>query len=229
MTAPVESTDSPDPDIEERCTLAVDGYIRRAQSLVESIVPALVNFTVLLFLVHDRFDETMIGPLLELDTSKQTVTHHGGEMRRDHPQSAFLCHVVDRGQYTWRFEWLKLNYALYWSSTLGIWKCAKGFTPSLDNIFTIGSQVGYGFAANAGTLVSPVTGKGADGGVKYGRRCSDRDVVEMVIDLDRLQLSYLINGKDYGKAYSIEKTAYRAAINMCKVGDSVRIVHDQLQ
>lgn len=228
MAAPLASNASPDQDIEERCGLAVDGFIRRAQSLVDAIVPALVNFTVLLFLVHDRFDDTLIGPLLKLDPSKQTVTHHGGEMRRDRPQSAFLRNIVDRGQHSWRFEILKMNYALYWSSTLGVWKCAKGLTPSLDNIFTIGNQVGYGFAANSGTLVNPSSGKGADGGVKYGKPCSDRDVVEMVIDLDRLQLSYIINGKSYGPAFrDIEPTAYRAAVNMCKVGDSVRIVHDQ--
>lgn len=177
---------------------------------------------------HDEWDPQLIGPLLQLDAQNHTVTMTGGDSKREMAQSAFLRNVVSRGQYKWRFKWMKLNHALYWSSTLGIWKADKGLTPKIDNIFTLGNHIAYGFAANAGTLVDPSTGSGGDGGTKYGTPCHDRDIIEMCIDLDRLELGYTINGKDYGKAFDIEKTAYRAAVNLCKLNDSVKIIHDVL-
>jgi len=206
--------------------MTVDGFIRRAQSTVERVIPTLVNHIVLILLVHDRWDEDLIGPLLELNQHTHTVTMNGDDLRREFPQSAFLRTVVDRGQYKWRFQWMKLNYALHWSCTIGIWKCGQGFSPRIDGVFTLGQHVAYGFAANAGTLVDPSTGSGGDGGRRYGAPCSDNDIVEMCIDLDRLELGYTINGKDYGPAFEIEKTAYRAAVNLCKINDSIRIVHD---
>jgi len=206
--------------------MTVDGFIRRAQSSLDRVIPTLVNYIVMMFLLHDRWDEDLLGPLLSLNQHTHTVTMTGGDLRREHPQSAFLCNVVDRGQYKWRFQWTKLKYALYWSSTIGIWKCSQGFSPQTNGIFTLGEHVAYGFAANAGTLVDPSSGSGGDGGTRYGAPCSDNDIVEMCIDLDRLELGYTINGKDYGPAFEIEKTAYRAAVNMCKLHDSIRIIHD---
>ena len=47
----------------------------------------------------------------------------------------------------------------------------------------------------------------------YGRTCVDGDIVEMILNLYDLTLSYKINNKDYSKAFDVEKTSYRAAIS----------------
>ena len=46
----------------------------------------------------------------------------------------------------------------------------------------------------------------------------------MYVDFDKLQLSYIINGKDYGVAFKITKGKYKVAINMYQEGDIISLV-----
>ena len=76
-------------------------------------------------------------------------------------------------------------------------------------------MVGYGFAYNIGVLTDVKTGS-ADTEMKYGVKARSGDIVEMHCDMNRLELSFRVNGIDYGVAYKdIEKTEYRAAVNLC--------------
>eukprot|EP01083_Nonionella_stella_P164897 547251_1 len=45
----------------------------------------------------------------------------------------------------------------------------------------------------------------------------------MVLDLKKFQLRYIVNGKDYGVAFKVERTTYRAAVSM-KQRTAVEIV-----
>ena len=48
----------------------------------------------------------------------------------------------------------------------------------------------------------------------YGADCNTNGVIMMTLDLNKLSLSYSINGCDYGKAFDVENTQYRAAITV---------------
>ena len=148
-----------------------------------------------------------------------------GFFRRQLPNTAFMSNVIDRGRYSWRFRLIQVEPLRYWTMTIGIWKCRKdkSVVAAMNHIFTIGKQAGYGFAANCGCLVNPETGHGEEERT-YGCWCGDGDVVEMHVDLERLELSYVINGTDYGTAFNIEKTAYRAAVNLSQIGDCIEII-----
>ena len=39
-------------------------------------------------------------------------------------------------------------------------------------------------------------------------------MVVMTLDLDELTLSYTLKGKDYGKAFDVEQTEYRAVVTL---------------
>ncbi len=46
----------------------------------------------------------------------------------------------------------------------------------------------------------------------------------MIVDCNKQELKYIINGVDYGKAFDIENKKYRAAVNLYEGGDSIRLL-----
>ena len=62
-------------------------------------------------------------------------------------------------------------------------------------------------------------------GSKYGVRCKNGDIIEMILNLNTLCLSYKINEKNYGTAFkNIENTSYRAAITFFVNGEKVTLI-----
>jgi len=173
---------------------------------------------------NDAWDTRQIGDMMELNENQ--VTFSGGHGRSaERGNSAFLTNIVDHGVHRWTFK-VNLRFCHWWASTIGIWKCSDQSTPPRNDIFTlIGEGRAYGFNLSEGTLVDPITGKvHIPSPVQYGQRCIGVKVVEMVLDLDQLELKYIINGRDYGKAFSVEEGAYRAAVNLSRIGDSVEVM-----
>jgi len=215
---------------DERTRMLITGFIRETAEVLDrtrlgfsifNAVPRDLSVICLIYVANDRFSADAIGDIMGLYQKRLTLT--GGFSRRQLPNSAFLSNVIDRGRYSWRFRLIEVATKQYWTSTIGIWKCRKGAAPPINRIFTLGEHVAYGFAANIGALVDPATGH-EDEERPYGLWCRGGDIVEMHIDLTRCQLSFKINGVDYGKAFDIEKTAYRAAVNMSQVDDAVEII-----
>ena len=46
----------------------------------------------------------------------------------------------------------------------------------------------------------------------------------MVLDLGELELKFIIDGTDYGTAFTVEKGTYRAAVNLSEIGDTVELL-----
>jgi len=195
----------------------------------------LIEYLCLLYFEIDRFDTASVGASMELQLGGHKVT-----MGADQPESAFLCQIIDSRcrRYTWTLRLNRLAFAHYWTTTIGIYKCRRATTkpPRTAGIFTIDGEyvgdpkgiknVAYGFAANKGTLVEADSGSGADGeeATRYGQRCGTGDVVEMSLDFEALEVSFTINGTSYGRAFAVEDTEYRAAVNLCQAGDSIQIM-----
>ncbi len=173
----------------------------------------------------DDWDRNQIGDLIQLKENRISFTGgngHGHKIERGN--SAFLSNVVDCGVHRWRFR-TDLRFCTWWSSTIGIWKCSNGSNPPKNDIFTLGENQGYGFNLSEGTLVDTVTGKVSSvSPVHYGQRCIGVNVVEMVLDLDELELKFIINGRDYGKAFTVDKGSYRTAVNLSRIRDSVELM-----
>ena len=59
---------------------------------------------------------------------------------------------------------------------------------------------------------------------KYGIECTDGDHIEMELNMDELHVKYIINDKDYGKAFDVQAETYRAAVHLYREGDKLRIM-----
>lgn len=216
-------------------TELVGGFVREAQKLLsaQARIPPLIEYLCLVYFVIDCFDTGSIGSSMKLQQNGHKVT-----MMKDRPESAFLRHVVDARcrHYTWRFRFNRLRFAHFWTTTIGIWKCRKATSssPKTDGIFTIdgaypkdpagASHIAYGIAANKGTLVDPESGSGGDGGASFGKMCGTGDIVDMMLDFEKLELHFSVNGTAYGCAFAVEDTEYRAAVNLSQKGDSIQIM-----
>lgn len=66
-------------------------------------------------------------------------------------------------------------------------------------------------------------------GKEYGVNPKNGSIIEMILDLDNLTLSYIIDGKDYGKAFDIEKGKYRLGLYMRVEGDSLTLMPNKSQ
>jgi len=235
----LESRDNvhPNAPIVQRPSELVRGYVREAQGQLRRVnrISPLIEYLCFMYFEIDRFDTASVGASMELQLNARKLT-----MCAEKPESAYLRHTVDSRcrRYTWKLRFNRLAFAHYWTFTIGIYKCGKSSTKSLrtQGIFTIDGAypndpngkkcVAYGFAANKGVLLDADSGSGGDSekSQRYGKRCGTGDVVEMTLDFDALELHYAINGTAYGCAFSVEDTQYRAAVNLCRRGDSIQIM-----
>ena len=171
----------------------------------------------------DRWDALQIGDLMTMEGNRVTFT--GDPMtRRTGGNSAFLTEVMERGVHRWTFR-TNIHFVHWWSATIGIWKCTDNADPPRNNIFTLGENRGYGLNLCQGTLVDTITGRSGPCEplqTNYVDISFGTNEIEMVLDLNKGELKYIINGHDYGKAFDVATgCSYRAAINLSQIGDSV--------
>ena len=78
---------------------------------------------------------------------------------------------------------------------------------------------GYGYAYGFGIKVI-----NAGSREKYGKICVTGDIIDMYCDLNNLQLRFSVNGIDQGISHKIEKTKYKAAVNLFIKDDSIQLL-----
>eukprot|EP01084_Bolivina_argentea_P166138 288520_1 len=201
---------------------AIDGYIRILQklltdnSLYTHAIPSIINHICLCFYYrYDEFDKKCIADAMKLsgNTLNQIRTGMG---------TAFLTNKISEGQHRWKFQ---LGHSVDWT-LIGIFKTRNKIV--LDTYFSRGGfDKGYTYISCDGRLGSETSGDWAGNPRHYGKfKPKEGDIIEMIVDFDSLELSYIVNGIDFGVAFKIEKTEYRAAIAMYYLADSITLLED---
>lgn len=107
------------------------------------------------------------------------------------------------GIHTWTFRIDNKNSSWH---VLGIWKLDKEF----ERVY----KHGYGYVLSEGFLANP--NKYGSFGRQYGIHCKNNDVIEMIVDMDKLCISYKVNDQELGIAFKdIEETKYKAGLTTC--------------
>ena len=155
-------------------------------------------------------------------------------------QSAFLTRKVSgKGVYTWKFrvEQFVTNYN-GWDWIIGVWKTNKERKErrAVQSYFTPnGKDDGYGWLGSCCKLTDPLRNgcyfaskdeNGVFSERDYGERLSNGDIVEMILDLEKLEIHWAKNGKHYPIAHkNIEDCEYKAAVMLATTNSKIRLMN----
>eukprot|EP01084_Bolivina_argentea_P070705 128570_1 len=206
----------------------VYGYIRKMENILfhDMNIPKNIATIVLLFSAfNDEWDSNCIGKRMKIDP-KTNILKIVAKASVCSYQSAYLKTICEPPyKYFWRFQIIKDDgINRYWNMNIGIWKINVG-KPHTNSYFTATDHNGYAFIASDGILTDATAESRRSSGYKhYGFKCKTDDVIDMDLDLNTCILSYKINDKDFGVAYIVEKTKYRAAVTIDGVGNAIQLL-----
>ena len=215
--------------IDYRSKDCINGYVREcAQSLFPSndnnyvVIPKLIIRWILLYYYErDSFDRNNYSELCyTISDDNYVITRKPIGYNQDILDgSAYLSKTVTQGVHRWKFK-LRNVFDNGWM-VIGIWKINR---PLVTNEPLWQNAVGgncYGWIVN---YRRKIYGDKSEW-YSYGKKeCVTGDIVEMILDLNKMKLNYFRNGEDYGRAYkNIEKTGYKAVISMNQT-DCIEII-----
>eukprot|EP01084_Bolivina_argentea_P070491 128161_1 len=186
----------------------VFGYIKQHQSLLSNNIPLLINHMCLIYYFSsDKFDQNCIGKDLSI-INETCVSMVQGSLW----QSAILTRIINTGKYQWTFKIL----ANMQSECLNDFTIDIGITDTnawceenqdkntpQDTFFYERNDSYRSYAFNTcGHLYDPTLEEGYEILKMYAVKCKKDYIINMILDLDNLNLSYIINGHDYGVAFN---------------------------
>ena len=196
------------------------GYIRAYEKVNNTIIPKGIVLMVILFYGNDtdKWDPQCISNGMILSNLDRTITKTSGSF-----ESSYCAKIIESGIFKWKF---KIEHR-YGPIIVGIWKDKDdSSSPPLNTLFTkknFGCG-GYGFCSWTGAFLIEEDSKGGIMGKTYGVILNKGAIIEMILDLEQLTLSYIIDGKDYGKAFDVEKCKYRAAVCMYNKENAITLL-----
>ena len=210
------STDQVEPrNIDEWIKNLTFGYIHEIQLMFSTdnpyyIMPIdIIYICAIYYDVIDEFDPEYTPNTFKIEDNILTKL-------KDGKHSVMLKKELNGGCHHWKFLLLKYSQSNL-TLSFGIFKTKQltkdsineycGKTPNCAYIFNVGFY--HKLNDHNKKLVGFCLSK-----KRYGEKCTTNDIIDMYLDLDKLELSYAINGKNYGVAHNIDKCQYRACINM---------------
>ena len=154
----------------------------------------------------DEFTANNHGFKLSLNNSIATKSSVGGG-------AVFLKNKVNSGAHQWRFRLAKGSYAV----SIGVWKAKyKCINTKLLTAYEFKGKV-YAFNVNAfkngGTLTDGDGRTYEESLCSYSGACSEGDIIDMFLDLNKLELSFSVNEEHKGVAFKVENTSYIAVVS----------------
>ena len=215
-------------EIEQRTKDLISGYIRAAEK--ESFpsnesrynIPISINYICALFYyIKEKWNTDQIGEDYEIidDTLKRKTNNLGSE------QSALLTNIARSGMNHWKFKLTKFSSDGCYMD-FGIVKENANFDKIAKTYLGEFPNTAYVWSVRSTELNDHKSGSWP-GNKHYGVRCNEDDVIDMYLDLDKLELSYAVNGKHHGKAFDVDSGyGYVGAVSLQSAGEVVLIVRD---
>ena len=209
--------------VEIKSNHTVFGFNREASNLFNINIPIpITSLCLSYYFMDDNWDKNCIGKAMEVCDNACLIKRgdsYGG-------CTAFLSKEFDSGIHSWTFKirhvWIdRWGESLSWQTALGIFPASKIPPQCVTNTAFIFSG-GYGFCYRMGRSIDYHKKKYYR---KYGKRCYVDDIIEMIVDCDKGEMRYRINGTEYENAYNIIKhRKYRAAVALFCKGDSIQLL-----
>ena len=222
--------DSFDGKGKRRSKSAINGYIRDIEENLfvnhpfYDYIPDIVNALCFdyFYISKDRFDPVLHAESIVI--KENVILNTATDVN---VASAFLSNIVSEGSHEWRFKIIRSSKN--WGSFfIGIWNNKIDATQYLDkyNYPAGGNDVNQDQRAyGLNTVVGYLRGDPKKYYTKYCPKCNDGDFVEMCLDLDKFELRYNVNDKQYKKAFDVPKSTWRACVCFNHKDDELELVH----
>ena len=200
--------------------LLVAGYMRKVEkNHISLTIPAEINDIIYLYQRYcDQWDDEISSDDINIDEQSSIITIDDNEYC-----TAFGKHIVTQGIFVWRLKFVTVkrdgwhappyvgimenndkNIKQYGGNSMGLWE-----------------RDGYQLCTGNSTLCGP---SNEDHIITDNYQClwtKQDDILEITLDLNQLTLSFKVNDKDYGIAFSnIRKTQYRLVLSALGLGGS---------
>ena len=217
--------------VDQKAKVLMSGYIRSCQKLLPDeednpyyIIPTLViHWCLLYFYSIERF--AVFGKnMFSVDVDGKIIKSLSARYA-----AAFLTEIVDEGVHRWNFQVIK-HRAKNCTIHVGVWK--NKFTPNISSLISKKGK-SYCYLISHGSLSFGDKDDSWGGNDSFRAakrwRCDEGDVVEMILDLNKLELRYIIPdvAGEIVAFTEIENTAYRAAIGIFNSKDSIEFISYQ--
>ena len=211
-------------DIDQQTKDCVLGYIHRVEKLLPTddiiyfvIPPLIIHWIILYYHIQEEFDVNCY------EMKKYELNENNTVIKQKELfalGSAYMKKIAKSGIHRWKFK--MINCAGMGYVTIGVWK--NNHKPCINASTFEKSVAGksYGWIANA----KVATDGDDDDRHRYGSReaCSG-DVIEMILNLNKREIRYCVNGEDFGVAFSdIEATQYKAVVSTNGATQSVEFI-----
>ena len=201
----------------ERDLIAVDGYIRQMEKDLfvakdDQIIPSEINALCFEYYANilDRFDPVSHAKNLSVQNYEVSRSRKYGGVN-----TAFLSNLVNEGVNYWTFELIEVY--TYTSVYIGLWDNKQEITS--DDLYR-NDMMTYDHAPSFNTRFGELRGDTAiirydDIYKKQCPRCKNGDIIKMVLEYNdhgTCFVNYIVNDKDYGVAFNLPKSKYRAFV-----------------
>ena len=201
------------------------GYLRENEQKSRANYPQLIKYLILLYSNRqDHFDPNATHKQIEIEGN--TIT--GRWNKRAH---SFLKNIVIEGIHIWKFRYHQdLDDDFEWpEGCVGIWKTKSGVpdvggTP-IDGPYE--SKICTGYIITMDGYRTDATDPGTYSQHKFRPEVKDGDIIEMILDFNKLILTFKINDEIKAKIDGIENTAYRAAVATFEYGEGFTLLSYQ--
>ena len=217
-------------DVDDKTDCMVNGYVRQSEELLNedesTIIPPLIIYTILMYYwITKEYFDIINEDHVSLSKDKLTLRFIGQGWHNSnfgkvkiHSTSDVIC--------KWKFKCHGPD---------GGWNVLFGITTGNDKhqVFVWDKKAKF-HGVNGYTGHSyHSTEKGKHESRQYGCSFSGGDAVEMILDLSKKQLSFVLNDEDQGIAADDVKREddleYRAVVSFCTQGTSVELISFEIQ
>ena len=205
-------------EIPQRNKDLIFGFVKESEKKNKTSVPEMIKYLCLIYLNQNK---DMIDPKLSQDrfnVDGDMIQHNA-----DEESNAYFTNIASTGIHIWKFKCIKMDL----SDVIGIVNINLSDHPQNDYFDdyndTPEGKIATGYGFNLRGWLTHNHGWGNN----YGTLCNDNDVIEMTLNMNKLTLSFKINGTGYGIAFNIIDSEYRAVMYVEEQGSCYSLVSYQ--
>ena len=176
------------------------------------MIPEMIKYMFLIYfnIDIDIFDKNMTNDAFEILGNDSIISlPRNFVLGSGTNNNSYLLNTAltqNGGIHAWKFR----QNAVNWNDSIGISKIS-----SLNLVGDLDKDGQYCFMLSGHLLESH---KELTYGDAYGEAYKTNSIIEMILDCNNKSLRWIINNKDYGKAFDIEDGSYRAVVSLYNDG-----------